>query len=140
VKRTTTIASCELCGGEFSGPYWHIKRRRFCSPKCAGLAQRPALAAKAKGSIDKHGYVILSRLNSEGDNPSYQQPEHRRVMEKAIGRKLGKYETVHHKNGRRHDNRLENLELWSSRHPKGQRAADVDIWSGMVPPYQHNAL
>lgn len=36
---------------------------------------------------------------------------HRIIMEEHIGRPLGRYEVVHHINGNKHDNRLENLQL-----------------------------
>ena len=57
------------------------------------------------------------------------QGEHRRVMEEIIGRPLLPSESVHHKNGKRDDNRPANLELWSSSHPAGQRVTDLVAWA-----------
>lgn len=55
--------------------------------------------------------------------------EHRKIMELHLGRALLPEESVHHVNGVRDDNRLENLEMWSSSHPKGQRVADKLEWA-----------
>jgi hypothetical protein len=128
-KKTKQCAQC----GEMFGrkPNLHkgiqkgwYKTTKFCCWACFDAYR----IKNAKGAI-RDGYRII-----------HGGREHRAVMEKILGRKLKRYETVHHKNGERHDNRPENLELWSFNHPPGQRADEQDIWSGNIAPYHFGAL
>ena len=77
--------------------------------------------------INHQGYVLVLSPEHPNRNAigSGYVPEHRLVMESILGRYLHSSENVHHKNGNRQDNRPENLELWSTAQPSGQRIADL---------------
>ena len=81
----------------------------------------------------KSGYVKRERyigVHPVSGRANYQtQLQHRFVMEEFLGRLLLPHENVHHLNGQRNDNRIENLELWSKSQPAGQRVSDKLAWA-----------
>lgn len=90
---------------------------------------RTERAKKGEGSVTKAGYRVVVAHGHPNATPKGQILEHTLVMSQHLGRPLVKGENVHHVNGDRADNRIENLELWSSSQPSGQRVQDKLAWA-----------
>ena len=105
---------CKYCDKELEMYPSDAKRFKYCSRTCQGLDLRFSYNISDEGStyIDHYGY---RHIKNEGEWIR----EHRLVMEKHIGRTLKEDEVVHHINGVKTDNRIENLQLMtSSEHAK----------------------
>jgi len=106
-------AACEKC----DTPRWVPYIKKTDKPKsllCMSCG-RGKQEGSGKGWSDKDGYV-LDRLPSFHPDLHLARSDgsilrHRLVVSKHLGRKLQPYEHVHHLNGNKKDNRIENLKL-----------------------------
>jgi hypothetical protein len=100
-----------------------------CKPKDQWGIKNPGWKGKSrKPTADGYMMVLLQPDDEHINMAAYADRtvlEHRLVMAKHIGRPLHKGESVHHRNGNRLDNRIENLELWVGNHGNGIRVEDV---------------
>lgn len=117
------VGTCEQCGKEYV--YSHHGAKRFCSKECFYEYTVPVGAVV----LDSSGYSITKVSpgtpgTKRAGNRAHWMWSHRYVMQQKLGRTLLKTERVHHINGKRGDNRPENLELWKRTHPAGVRSAD----------------
>lgn len=127
IKRTRggrSICTVDGCDRQQrSSGYCGLHHRRLI--RTGSTAPPPA----ALGVSFKRGYRMVSAAGHPMANSAGQVAEHRLVMSDHLGRVLLPTENVHHLNGDRTDNRIENLELWSKAQPCGQRVADKVAWS-----------
>jgi hypothetical protein len=79
--------------------------------------KRPLTPLREKrGWRTDRGYIAIFEPTHPNARKDGYVAEHIKVMAAKLGRPLQPFEEVHHKNGVRHDNRPENLELWAPGH------------------------
>lgn len=107
-SQTPYKRNCDVCG-----TYYESRSPYVCSRKCHGKRVTATRNMKTKGGrINHRGYVRLWMPDYPwGTTAKGYVLEHRYVMEQHLGRKLDPWEKVHHKNGIKDDNRLENLAI-----------------------------
>lgn len=121
--RTCTIEGCDRRAASLGICSSH--RRHF---ETYGEARPIKSTARPGSGTMRQGYHFVQRA----DDPYYPGEavgEHRLVMAHVLGRRLLPRENVHHINGDRADNRIENLELWNTSQPAGQRVEDKLAWA-----------
>jgi hypothetical protein len=99
---TSAKKRCEICGEPIrvnpSRP-----QKRFCSYACRGKAMRGEAHPQYKqGKISTYGYIYDRKAGEFWF-------EHRKIAEQIMGRRLDRGEIIHHIDGNRRNNRIENL-------------------------------
>lgn len=89
---------------------------------------------KNSKTITNNGYALIQKskvLEKHHYLCDWTKPvmEHRYLMAMKLNRPLTPDEIVHHIDGNKENNTIENLELWNNSHPSGQRISDKLEWA-----------
>lgn len=135
-----------LNGTNMDKPFITHNKGLVCkNPDCTKPAHAKGFCKNCHKKFIKYGDAqykkpIQKRLTSNG-YVAWHEPEnihsmsdgnvleHRYIIGEEIGRRLTREENVHHKDGNRTNNDRDNLELWNTSQPPGQRIEDKLKWA-----------
>lgn len=140
-----TVGPGAVCG--FKGCGGTARASGYCTPHQRQIRERGyateirSIRPRGSGWVSGEGYRYLKRPDHPNAMTNGYVAEHTLVVSERLGRGLVENENVHHINGVRDDNRPENLEIWSSSQPSGQRIEDKVSWAKeLLALYEPEAL
>jgi hypothetical protein len=123
------VRECKVCGKEFVFRWQGREAHKglYCSRACSSIGRKGQVPDQLGekhwnwkgGRVVWPGGYIAVRVDGK------YVLEHRKVMADYLGRPLLPNETVHHRNGVKDDNRIENLALRVGNHGKHQSVEDL---------------
>ena len=143
LRKTGSVGTAESVGELNQGPCMvegcknAAKTKRLCQTHYQrllkygdplGVSERTKRRLKKPGQ-PRNGYWVVFMPGHPAANKNGYAFEHRVVMSNYLGRPLRRGENVHHINGNKLDNRIENLELWAKGQPTGARVRDKLAWA-----------
>ena len=139
------------CGNEGDFGVHSVKSKKTTHCGCQTVPVPPTtldivdgrLVTDANLNVDKNGYVSCSIRNGEYNGQTFHGPfsEHQLIYQMYHGITLKKNQNIHHKNGVRNDNHIDNLELWDTSQPAGQRVMDkISYYFKLIKSHSDNPL
>lgn len=122
----TPNALASISGMSPNGVRERLKRHGAYVPRPYGQNSKAKGYHKTKGYINElvtpewPYFTQMARKFGRNNNKCYIVLQHRKIMADHLGRALLPTETVHHINGKKDDNRLENLQLRQGKHGNGE--------------------
>jgi hypothetical protein len=111
-EKARGIHICQACGKEFRGK-GSSYTNKYCSSRCR-------YEGKKRRQVTQHGYVLINvGASTPGARYDGRMLEHRYVFQQYLGIPLQPWEMVHHRDGNKENNDIENLELRIGPHGKG---------------------